>query len=750
MHITPRDQALGDNFYRRIGVILHNEVAGPAERTDALRRLLQEVFERASETDKLHFSTHYARIAYVAHQFGLPKALTWAERRFRRTPVSGMPPEVLTAHLAVGIRVALTLTQALFSVAIPATLSPAASVPLPSYRPPARSRFFPLLRVVGTHVDTEAGILHVKEERESEVAYRIPYGQAELQEGPVAAAVSILQAVTGPALTLNLINAELREDGLLYPAQIVLEPDYLVNVTDVAQCFAGGSGHQPWTSLPGRLLPFEKRPPLVRGNIVNACLDVLIQDPETRFRDVLQSVFAMQPLELCTFTNQEVKRLVADVKHHFLTVQKFVREELPALGMDRERVMLEPTFFAPDYGLQGRLDLLQSQTDSADGRTSIVELKTSKIYRPNRHEIRHENYIQTLLYDLMITRSLGRGANVLSYILYSIDYAKPIRLAPREFTLQMTALSARNQLVALEMLIAQLGEGDLRQQTDTLFGRLEPDRIDGLGRFSVDDHRTVLATYAELDDLERRYFGAFMGFVAREQRLAKIGEQHTEHIHGLASLWLDERAAKVERFELLDGLEFSAYRVQENILELARATTADQLVKFRQGDIVALYGTPAAATGPGDVVGSQIFKSTIVEVTQDAIRLRLRNPQLSDAVFRRVPFWAIEKDVLDSSFKNHYLGLYLWALAETRFSAPLVGPAPAGASRPPPRPHRFRPDGRARPHPAQGGHRSRLLLAMGSPRHRQDEHDAAPPGQVPARAHRGKPAAGRLHQPGGG
>ncbi len=686
MDITPRDQALGDNFYRRIGAILQNEEAGPAERTDALRRLLQEVFERASETDKLHFSTHYARIAYVAHKFGLAKSLTWAERNFRRTPLSGMSPEVITTHLDVGIRVALELTQAVFGVAIPRALGAAATTPLPSYRPPARSRFFPLLRVVGTRIDAEAGLLHVKEERESEVAYRIPYGQAELQEGPVAAAVSILRAVTGPALTLNLINAELRDDGLLYPAQIVLEPDFLVNVTDVAQCFAGASGYQPWSSLPGRLLPFEKRPPLVRGNIVNACLDVLIQDPETPFKAVLKTVFAMQPLELCTFTDQEVKRLVNDVKHHFLTVQKFVREELPALGMDRERVMLEPTFFAPDYGLQGRLDLLQSQADSADGRTSIVELKTSKVYKPNRHEIRHENYIQTLLYDLMITRSLGRGANVLSYILYSIDYAKPVRLAPREFTLQMTALSARNQLVALEMLIAQLGEGDLRRQTDNLFARLHPERIEGLGRFSVDDHRTVLATYGELDDLERRYFGAFLGFVAREQRLAKIGEQHTEHIHGLASLWLDERAAKVERFELLDGLQFSEYRVKDNILELSRAATADQLVKFRQGDIVALYGTPDEATAPGDVVGSQIFKSTIVEVTQEVIRLRPRNPQLSDAVFRRAPFWAIEKDVLDSSFKNHYLGLYLWALSGKDFRRRWLG---------------LRPPDRAAPHPAR-------------------------------------------------
>ncbi|NJB85780.1 DNA replication ATP-dependent helicase Dna2 [Lewinella marina] len=689
MSTSPRDQAFSAYFYRRIRQVAEPSDAPARERSELLRRLLQEAFERATEADNLHFSTRYARISYAAHKFGLSRELTYQERQFRRADTSELTEEEWADRLDRGLKVAVSLVRALFAAPIPEDLLEYDRRPFPPYRQPEVKQRYYLLRVVGTAIDAERQLLTVREEKRPEITHVIPYGDAELADSPVADAARILEKVSGPHLTLNLINAQLRDDNRLYPSQIVIEPDYLVNVTDVAYCFSGGGAPQPWSALPGRLLPFEKKPPLVRGNIVNAFLDALIQQPDSDFKTVMATMFAQQPLELCTFSDREVRELVNDLKHHFSTVQRFVRELLGELDIDREKVLLEPTFLSPAYGLQGRLDLLQSQRDTLEALTSIVELKTSKIHRPNVHGIRSDNFIQTVLYDLMINRALGKGANVRSYILYSVDYDNPVRYAPPQFTHQMAALAARNQLVALEMLIAQLGQADaagrvtdLRAQTDTLFARLSPDRIKGLSRFSEDDHRTVLATYGALSDLERRYLGAFMGFVAREQRLAKIGEQKTDHVNGLASLWLDEREDKIERFELLDGLRFAAYDVGDNILTLDRPADHDYLVKFRQGDIVALYGTSAPAAQPGDAVRSQVFKSTIIDVTKETLHLRPRNPQLNDHAFRRASYWAIEKDVLDSSFKNLYLGLYLWAAATPDFRGRWLGLTPPGKATP--------------------------------------------------------------------
>ncbi|MBB4077467.1 DNA replication ATP-dependent helicase Dna2 [Lewinella aquimaris] len=682
MSVSPRQQAVSDHFYRRIRQVANNPEMTDTQRTDALRRMVLEIFERATEEDLLHFSTVYARITYAAHKFGLPRELVVQERQFRRGRNQTPDPAELANRLLLGLRIATELTSRLFGTEAPAILAEYLAIEFPPYRPPEVKRRYYQLRVLAAEIDPVAQLLWVRREDRPELVYTIPYGEPELADSLVRGAVEILEKISGPFIILNLLNAQLREGNRLYPTQIVIEPDFLVNVTDVAGCFGNGPAFQPWSSLPKRLLPFEKRPPLVRGNIVNSFLDILIHRPESRFRDVLPTIFEMQPLELCLFSDQEVRQLIQELKHHFLTVQKFVVQLLPELDIDRETVMLEPTFLSPSYGLQGRLDLLQSQRDTEEATTSIVELKTSKIYKPNRHGIRSDNFIQTLLYDLMINRALGREANVRSYILYSVDYDNPVRYAPPEFNRQMEAIAARNQLVGIEMLLAQLGKRDLRRQTDALLTRIEPGRLGELGSFTERDHQTVLATYAQLDDLERRYFGAFLGFVAREQRLAKVGEQKIDHVNGLASLWLDERDDKIDRFELLDGLTFEHYDVAENILTLRRSPENSTLIKFRQGDIIALYGCAEPIARPGDAVKSQIFKSTIMDVRELSVLLRPRNPQLNDGVFRRKPYWSIEKDVLDSSFKNHYLGLYLWAQAGTEVRKRWLGLLPPGQAAP--------------------------------------------------------------------
>ena len=689
MDHSPRDLALGRYFYARIRQLRSNGELEARSRLDALRRLLLDLYEKATEADKLHFSTTYARVTYAAHKYQLSRRLIFQERLFRRAFPEHVPEDRLAEQAAVGYRLLLELTEAVFGVAVPDDLRPALDVAFPDYRKPEIQRQFYQLRVVVVGWRLPDQELLVSEEERPEVAYRIPYGEAEIADSPVMDAIRILEKVSGPFVTLNLINAQLRDPDRLYPSQIVVEPDFLINVTDVAYCFGSSSRYQPWSNLAGRLLPFEKKPPLVRGNIVNSFLDLLVEDPEIKFRDVLPKIFEMQPLELCLFSDREVRDLVADLKHHFLTVSRFVRELLADLDIDREQVMLEPTFLSPAFGLQGRLDLLQSQEDTENGLTSIVELKTSKIYNPNVHGIRSDNFIQTVLYDLMINQALGKSANVRSYILYSIDYDKPIRYAPPQFTRQMEALSARNQLVGLEMMIARLGQPatdgrlpDLAAQTDALFGRLDPGRYQDLGRFTEADHRTVLDTYGKLDQLERRYFGAFLGFIAREQRLAKVGEQRSDHLNGLASLWLDDRRDKIERFELLDGLTFGAYSVSENELRLHRHPDKDLLVKFRQGDIVALYASDGPEVENGDALRSQIFKSTVISLDEHAILLRPRNRQLNDSAFRRSTYWAVEKDVLDSSFRNHYLGLYLWAAADASFRQRWLGRRPPGQGTP--------------------------------------------------------------------
>lgn len=674
-----RQDAFRNYFYRQLDNLAANVEYTDAERCRALRRHILELFERATEKDKLHFSTNFARISYAAHKFGIAANHIHQERRFRARKPSQLSGEDLDKQLETGYRLATELTRALYGGAVPqpwvAYLTK--PYPFPYVKPEVRERFA-ALRAVAVEFDPEDQMLFVREEARPERTFGISYKRDEVNNPLVAEALAIVRQVSGVPVILNLLGAELRADGLLYPEQVVVEPDYLVDVTAVAESFSGTHSFQPWTSVSKKLVPFVPTLPLVRGNLVNYFLDRLVENPKVSFLELLGSIFQQQPLSLSLFEDKKVKEMIESLKHHFLSLQKFINQELEGIDIDRERILLEPSFLSPTYGVQGRLDLLQTAA-TRNASTTIVELKTSKYWNQNKHGINQTNYIQTLLYGLMINQALGEGANVRSYILYSNDYENGLKYAPPERMQKLEAVAARNQLVAVELLLGQLGDNpdaDLAEQTNKLIARLHPDKVKNLSGFARRDHELVLKVYGQLTNLERRYFGAFMGFTAREQRLAKTGEQRLDGINGLASLWLDEREDKIERFELLDGLTYATYDPRTAILTLQRPTDDARLVKFRQGDIIALYPTPDVATEKEDAVRAQVLKSTIVTVTPEQVTLRLRSQQLNDTIFQSANFFSIEKDVLDSSFRNHYQGLFTWASAGTAFRQRWLGLAP--------------------------------------------------------------------------
>lgn len=685
MTTDQRQDAFRNYFYRQLDKIAANGAYTAAERCLALRRFVLELFERATEKDKLHFSTHFARISYAAHKFGIPATHIHQERRFRARRPRQLSAEELDKQVATGYRLAVELTRALFGGAVPPQWVEYLTrpYPFPYIKPEVRERFA-TLRVVGVELAEDERLLYVREERRPERTYTIPFGPDDVENPLVKEALAIVRQVSGVPVGLNLINAELRTDGNLYPDQIVVEPDYLLDVTAVAESFSGTHNFQPWSGLAKKLAPFVSTVPLVRGNLVNYFLDRLVEDPDTSFKSLIGNIFATQPLALCLFEDKQVRELVDSLKHHFLSLQKFVRQDLATIDVDRAQILLEPSFLSPTYGVQGRLDLLQQAPDR-NAQTTIVELKTSKYWNTNRHGLNQTNYIQTLLYDLMINQALGEGANVRSYILYSNDYANGLKYAPPERMQKLEAVAARNQLLAVELLLGKLGAdpaADLAGATTRLMNRLRPEKIPSLSGFARRDHELVLKTYGQLNDLERRYFGAYLGFTAREQRLAKTGEQKLDGTNGLASLWLDAREAKIERFDLLDGLTFRAYDPKTAIVTLDRPAGDDRLVKFRQGDIIALYPTPEATTKPMDAVYGQVLKSTIVAVDPEWVSLRLRSQQLNDNSFRRSNFFSIEKDVLDGSFRNHYRGVFSWASASQQFRQRWLGLAPPAKGNP--------------------------------------------------------------------
>ncbi len=662
-------------FSQRLAGIRENTALDQRGKIAAIRELLLRFLEAATAEDRLQFSTTYARVAYLAHREHFPSKLVYQLHRFRLLRLAQLDANQLDDTLLTAYKLLLDLNLLVFKQPLPAVWEDIHHRPYPFlYQEPHIVSFQPSLRVVALEWIEEGRILLVREEEQPEQSWRIHQLDNEL----INNALQIIQKVSGLPVLLNLLQVEVLQDRSLVPKQIVVEPDYLIDVTAVAACF-DGSNSQAWGSLSRKLLPYEQRPALLKGNIVNLFLDVLVNDPSTEFKTLVKLIFPTQPLALCCLSDAEVKQLVEELKSHYIVLRQFVNQGLKDIGVEREDCQLEPSFYSPTAGIQGRLDLLyRGHSDESGEKTSIVELKSGKLWMPNKHGLNRSHFVQTLLYHMMISAAFGRSANVAAYVLYSQLPDNPLRYAPPERFTQAEAIAARNQLLAIELLIGRIGHLDgssIQEQTDRLLAKLQPDRHQQLSRFTQLDFERILQHYEQLSSLERTYFGAFLGFIAREHRLAKTGRQGVEQLNGLASLWLDEASEKAERFEILSGLRLADYDPQEGILSFHRPKEAP-LAKFRTGDIVVLYATQQAEAQRWEVTQSQVFKSTIIDFSPDMLRLRLRARQLNDRNFRQYAHWCVEKDVLDSSFSNHYQGLWAWVESEALQRQRWLGLAP--------------------------------------------------------------------------
>ncbi|MEM9821429.1 MAG: AAA domain-containing protein, partial [Bacteroidota bacterium] len=520
--------------------------------------------------------------------------------------------------------------------------------------PSTIQEFKAFARVVALEDDPEKEQLIVREEENPGDEIRVQYNIAARNEN-FNPSIQAIKSVFGFPLILNLIDIEIDQEGIYRPKAFVIKPDYLVDVSAIAECFKENSA-LPWVHLLKKFLPFQTTKYLMIGNIANFFLDELMSHPEATFKATFPKVFQLNPLAFTILENREIREIMQNSQKHFLTLKRMVASELKEQDVLPEHCFLEPSFYAQQYGLQGRLDVFfqhpENEKDSA-----IVELKSGKAYMPNRWGLSHNHYVQTLLYDLMIKSVFGAHLSPTNFILYSGLDERPLRFAPVTKSKQFEALQLRNQLVATEQSLIQLMQQPL--ENAPLFNQLNPARMPNIRGFLSRDLAAFREVYSGMNDLERRYFLAFSGFIAREHQLAKTGVQGVEHINGQASLWLNDFSEKKEQFEIISQLTIAELKTEADdpIIRLSRTEEKeeDKVANFRIGDIAVLYPFLDQAT---NVLSNQIFKCTIIGIDKHSLQVRLRSKQFNNSIFHEFEHWNIEHDLFDSSFIAMYRSLY--------------------------------------------------------------------------------------------
>ncbi len=689
-------------FYRELEKIHGNADWTSAAKADALVRLLELLYLEVTKADSIHFTTLFARIAYACHRHQVDKKTQYWVHFFRKKIRSAVPEAEAKGVYGLGLKAVGESIEGLFGEAPPEEVRAFLPKKIPyAYTEVPVKEYRKTARVIALADDEASDMLLAQDEENPSQLIHVQYNIAERNE-PFSPTIREIRNSFGFPITLSLIDVQVVDSSTVQqlaggsqgtaatnhqspitiyrPRAIVVEPDYLLDVSTVAGCFQGSSA-EPVVYLLQKFLPVAQSLAMILGNIANFFLDELMHNPEAVFKETFPKVFKTNPLIFSLLSDAEIKEVYEKAQRHWLTLQLMVRQEMRKFDIEPKECYLEPSFYDEKHGLQGRLDVFYKK----DNRSAIIELKSGKPFMPNRHGIGASHFIQTLLYDLMVRSVFGEDVEPASYILYSGLETSQLRYAPPVKAEQNEALQVRNLLVSIDRRLAAV-HGDsvanvplLLRTTTARFPHIKGYLAQSIGLFEK--------TYHALDELERRYFNAFTGLIAREHQLAKTGIQGMDKANGLAALWLDTDAEKEAGFDIIKSLTIKENRAFEDepILVFEKTPDTSPLANFRVGDIAVLYPkddrqetldirretgntqTPSNVSSlSSNVLKTQIFKVTILSITNEEVTVRLRYKQFNLLIFNEFKNWNLEHDQMDMGFTSMYQGLFRWASADKR------------------------------------------------------------------------------------
>jgi len=476
-----------------------------------------------------------------------------------------------------------------------------------------------------------------------------------------------LRPFLAPDVQLNLVRPRLH-DGIYYPELIILWPDYLLDVTAIANCFEDYS-HDPYLYLIGKLSPAEDTPYTLLGNLASQLLDEEVHrgSRETTYAESYASFMRSNTFKALT---TELGNLEEDGAKQRDNIRRALSEGVQRrVGRyRREEVMVEPSFFSEMLGLQGRMDLLQLDykvlVEQKSGKGAYV--RGARPDDPPRQQTKH--YVQLLLYLAILNYNYNiPNREVQAMLLYS-KYANGLIGVTPAPQLLFEAISLRNRIAGLETRFCTGGMKVLDRLTTSYF-RQGAVREDFWNMYIAPKFDAILDPIHRASDTERAYFYRFLTFLANEHTLAKIGNKAKES-SGFAAKWHDTLEEKYQAGNIYDQLALTSpdgghEGVVERLTFGFAKDRASDMSNFRTGDIVIAY--PYRREEEPDARRTMVFRASITAIMADSITIELRAPQSDKHVFVRYRkeeyHWAIEHDFMEASYRAQYSGMHAFLSA---------------------------------------------------------------------------------------
>ncbi|HZV68137.1 MAG TPA: AAA domain-containing protein [Saprospiraceae bacterium] len=643
-----------------------DEVRTDEEKCVYFLKIYSDLVSTLTDASALHFNTLFARVSYIISRYQLTKAWSYAMQIPRRElKQRQMSDEQLIPILKATIDYLIALCKGESK-----ELSTSQTIIFPSLPklPPARrpGRFKKkFARVVAVEWDKENKTLSILDEEEPDKTCLLHYcveGVNDIFSDTLELAIKEI----GLPLILGLTDIDCTEEDQYIPGYIVIMPDLLIDVTSIAGAWS--NGHDPLAvNVIDLFLPSESTEAIMIGQVANFFLDELIRDPNSTYADLFTRSFKIYPIEFVQMTDAKVKTIYNRMESHFDNILKAITERFPILGIEKQNCVIEPSYFSPQYGIKGRLDLYFQHENELGA--SIIELKSGKPFRPNSYGLSSSNYHQTLLYELLIKSVHGPKHHRANFILYSSVADDPLRFAVSVESLQKETIHNRNELVLLQFRMLQMD----REGSRDIFEEIDIIRHGNLKGFIQKNISTWHEVYSGLSTGEKNYFKAFTSFITREHMLARIGSDNGEGTGGLAGLWLDKMESKEERYQILRGLELLNIDQSTNhtLITFSRSEQTNPLANFRAGDIAVMYPyDPANKTDPTKY---QLHRANVISVNAREVVIKLRNIQIHTKQIENIKYWNLEHDLLDSSFRSLYQSLWAFMSSDITLRQRIFG-----------------------------------------------------------------------------
>lgn len=665
MNYQPEANITAEELFRRVGEILDlHEDAAPVVNKMMHDVLVLTCHEGLSGTHAA-FGNLFAQVDYLCKRHHVYKSDVVEIQRMRRDSNRSTP--LLPEDVLFDCRALCRFIAAVFGTGIPSFLT--GRIPVEARQQPATAHIdYRCMRCVVAQVGE--AMFTAAPDADSEAVLRVDFSEHVY-----------LQKVLREGMQLNLVDCSTAEGGVLKPSLIVVEPDYLLDISSIARCFTD-YGHHPLAFTLNRLQPNVASQPIVLGNFASAALDDIINTPhaaEYQWTDTFRRNFRERALDYCTCDDFDAVAFKRDAADQARNIQEIVGE-LFVGGLrryDRQKAILEPSFVCEQLGLQGRVDLMttdmQLLVEQKSGKNFNIQVNRTNSYGSYQKE---EHYVQLLLYYGVLRQNFHLAADKLNaHLLYS-KYALPGGLVVVNFYRELfrEAMRFRNQVVATAFAIATRG-------FDKVIDLLTPVTLNVNGintsfyqRFLLPQLQRATAPLHSLNALEKSYVCRMATFVYREQLAGKVGA-HEGQGNSSADLWNMPLAGKKEAGMIYTSLRIKAKERSGDgggydVITLEVPDQGDSfLPNFRVGDGVYLYAY-AAGQEP-DARAAILFKGTLTHIATHELTVHLSDGQQNAAVFEQAfvgqgvtPDVAYAIEHADYSGSSALKGLFALATAE--------------------------------------------------------------------------------------